>query len=127
MTGCEHQPRQHPKAIALLAPKIGRCSLTFVVITYDVTSQPSAQAGAFATAHHHAFGIVCRASSLLGSGVAGDDAPQSRPARLGTVLERSGGNQRQLTTINSKPRRSTVTQEVAGSSPVAPAPIQAVA
>jgi hypothetical protein len=45
--------RRHPKTIAPLAPKIANCSLTFLVITYEVTSQPSAQAGGFATAHQN--------------------------------------------------------------------------
>jgi hypothetical protein len=44
-------------------PKFGNCSSTFVVITYDVTSQPSAPAGGFATAHQNAPGIRCRAST----------------------------------------------------------------
>jgi hypothetical protein len=37
--------------------------LVFLAITYELTNQPSAQAGGFATAHQNAPGIRCRAST----------------------------------------------------------------
>ena len=52
-----------PKTSAPLAPKIGNRSSMFLEITYEVTAQPSAQAGGFATAHHTAPGIRSRAST----------------------------------------------------------------
>ena len=52
-----------PNTSAPLAPKFGNCSSTFVLITYDVTSQPSAQVGGFATAHQNAPGIRRRTST----------------------------------------------------------------